>query len=44
MATSGQFYQNQVAATLAALLGQVYAPTPATGQPVPAVLGRGKYH
>jgi hypothetical protein len=42
MATSGQLYQNQLAATLAALLGQVYAPTSATGRPVPAVLGKSK--
>jgi hypothetical protein len=39
-ATSGQLYQNQVAATLAALLGQAYAPTPATGKPIAAVLGQ----
>ena len=39
-ARSGQLYQNQVAATLAALLGQAYAPTPATGKPVEAVLGK----
>ena len=39
-ARSGQLYQNQVAATLAALLGQAYAPTPTTGQPVGAMLGR----
>lgn len=40
-ARSGQLYQNQVAATLAALLGQAYAPTPATGKPIEAVLGKG---
>ncbi|TPG71784.1 sulfatase-like hydrolase/transferase [Hymenobacter nivis] len=40
MATTGQLYQNQVAATLAQLLGQPYAPTPATGKPIEAVLGR----
>ena len=40
MATTGQLYQNQVAATLAALLGQAYAPTPATGKPVGAMLGK----
>ena len=41
LATSGQLYQNQVAATLAALLGERYAPTPATGKPIGAVLGAG---
>ena len=40
LAHSGQLYQNQVAATLAALLGVRYAPTPATGQPIGAVLGQ----
>lgn len=40
MATTGQLYQNQVAATLARLLGQAYAPTPATGKPIEAVLGK----
>jgi hypothetical protein len=38
-ARTGQLYQNQVAATLAALLGQAYAPTPTTGKPVGTVLG-----
>ncbi|MBO2011312.1 sulfatase-like hydrolase/transferase [Hymenobacter negativus] len=37
---TGQLYQNQVAATLAQLLGQTYTPTPATGKPVEAMLGR----
>jgi hypothetical protein len=40
MTTTGQLYQNQVAATLARLLGQSYAPTPATGKPIEAVLGK----
>jgi hypothetical protein len=40
MATTGQLYQNQVAATLARLLSQSYAPTPATGKPVEAMLGK----
>lgn len=39
-ARAGQLYQNQVAATLAALLGVAYAPTPATGKPINAVLGK----
>ncbi|TDN40576.1 phosphoglyceromutase [Hymenobacter sp. UV11] len=39
MATTGQLYQNQVAATLARLLGQAYAPTPATGKPIGPVMG-----
>lgn len=39
-ARSGQLYQNQVAATLAALLGVPYAPTPQTGKPIEAVLGK----
>ncbi len=39
-ARAGQLYQNQVAATLAALLGQPYAPSPQTGKPMPAMLGR----
>ena len=40
VATSGQLYQKQVAATVAALLGQPFAPTPATGQPIGPVLGQ----
>ena len=39
-ARAGQLYQNQVAATLARLLGVDYAPTPATGKPVGGVLGK----
>lgn len=39
-ARPGQLYQNQVAATLARLLGQAYAPTPQTGAAVGAVLGQ----
>ncbi|UOR03640.1 sulfatase-like hydrolase/transferase [Hymenobacter aerilatus] len=39
-ARTGQLYQNQVAATLARLLGLTYAPTPATGKPVGAVTGK----
>ena len=39
VAHAGQLYQNQVAATLAALLGVHYAPTPATGQPIGAIVG-----
>ena len=39
---AGQLYQNQVAATLAQLLGVAYAPTPQTGKPIEAVLGKGK--
>jgi hypothetical protein len=40
MSTTGQIYQNQVAATLARLLGQSYAPTLATGKPIEVVLGK----
>ncbi|MBW3128657.1 sulfatase-like hydrolase/transferase [Hymenobacter profundi] len=40
-ARTGQLYQNQVAATLAQLLGLNYAPTPATGKPVGSVTGSG---
>lgn len=37
--TEGQLYQNQVAATVAALLGFKYKPNDAAGQPLKTVLG-----
>ena len=39
-AHSGQLYQNQVAVTLAQLLGVPYAPTRPAGAPINAVLGK----
>lgn len=39
-AHAGQLYQNQVAATLAQLLGVPYAPTPRTGAAIGQVLGK----
>ena len=39
-APAGQLYQNQLAATLAQLLGLPYAPTPQTGVAIESVLGQ----
>ncbi len=39
-AHTGQLYQNQVAATLAQLLGVPYAPTPRTGTAIRAIVGK----
>ena len=43
MKTAGQFYQNQVAATLAALLGLSYTNAPAPGAVLAPVLRAPNY-